>query len=237
MSERKRFVSPVVTIVLFVLAAALLLGSGIGGARAALTYYSDSYRTQVSMNSTGVVLNENGAAIDGVLLEQDLEEDGSIILGKSYPEELTVTNTGDIDTYVRVSVYKYWLDANGDKLTQLSPDLIGLNLTGGDWVVDEAASTTERTVLYYTKPVSSGETTPAFSDTLTIDSSVAATVSQETSEQDGYTTITTTYAYDGVSFQVEVEADVVQSHNAADAILSAWGRVVTIADDGTLALQ
>ena len=36
-------------------------------------------------------------------------------------------------------------------------------------------------------------------------------------------TVTTTYKYDGVEFHVDVEADAVQTHNAQDAIKSAWG--------------
>ncbi|MCI9600135.1 MAG: hypothetical protein HFI17_06465 [Lachnospiraceae bacterium] len=41
-------------------------------------------------------------------------------------------------------------------------------------------------------------------------------------EQNG-NTITTTYKYDGVEFHVDVEVDAVQTHNAEDAIRSAWG--------------
>ncbi|MCI8549582.1 MAG: hypothetical protein HFI68_03120 [Lachnospiraceae bacterium] len=35
--------------------------------------------------------------------------------------------------------------------------------------------------------------------------------------------ITTVYKYDGVEFHVDVEVDAVQTHNAQDAIKSAWG--------------
>ena len=53
----------------------------------------------------------------------------------------------------------------------------------------------------------------------------------ETRTEEG-TVITTEYAYDGYSFQVEVEADAVQTHNAADAIKSAWGVDVNVSEDG-----
>ena len=57
-------------------------------------------------------------------------------------------------------------------------------------------------------------------------------------EKDGYQTITTTYAYDGYNFQIEAEADAVQTHNAKDAIKSAWGVDVNVSDDETsLSLQ
>ena len=47
----------------------------------------------------------------------------------------------------------------------------------------------------------------------------------QTSQTDdnGLTTITTTYEYDGASFVLEATVDAVQTHNAEDAIKSAWG--------------
>lgn len=45
----------------------------------------------------------------------------------------------------------------------------------------------------------------------------------------------TTYDYDGISFQIEVEVDAVQEHNAEDAIWSAWGKRVVF-HDGVLSL-
>ena len=59
--------------------------------------------------------------------------------------------------------------------------------------------------------------------------------SQKTETNGNYTTITTTYDYDGVSFRIEVEVDAVQEHNAEDAIWSAWGKRVTV-NDGILSL-
>lgn len=50
------------------------------------------------------------------------------------------------------------------------------------------------------------------------------------------TFIKTTYDYDGKQFRVEVEVDAVQDHNAEEAILSAWGRNVTV-ENGKLSLR
>ena len=52
-----------------------------------------------------------------------------------------------------------------------------------------------------------------------------------------FKTITTSYDYDGYSFHVEAEVDAVQTHNAKDAIKSAWGVDVVIDSDGTLRLK
>lgn len=255
--KRMKVASPAVTVVLFVAAVAMLLSSSIGGTRAALTYYSETYTSRIQMYDIGVSLVENEEEVSwrdynsagdgtwnehtGVLLEHMLPEGESLVLGKTYQENLKVRNTGTINQYVRVSIYKYWLDPKGKKLQDLSPALIDLNLVnlGTDWIEDETARTQERRVLYYSKLLyAQGEgssETPLFADALTIDDSIAKKVSQETKKTGNYTTIVTTYDYDGISFRIEVEVDAVQEHNAEDAIWSAWGKRVAF-HDGVLSL-
>ena len=41
---------------------------------------------------------------------------------------------------------------------------------------------------------------------------------------------------DGVTFNLEAHVDAVQTHNAQDAIKSAWGVNVNVSSDGTLSL-
>jgi hypothetical protein len=242
---KKTLTAPAVTMVVFLLAVGLLLFSTVGGARAALTYYSENYTTRVQVYDIGVSLQENGQAVagqydgTGTLLTDLLPEGESLKLGVTYPEVLTVQNTGTIDQYVRVNLYKYWTDADGNKVQNLSPDLIDLALDNldSDWLVDEDASTPERTVLYYNKVLTVGEVSPALTQSLTISSMVGTKVTQSTTTtEDGYTTITTVYDYDGYRFNVEAKVDAVQEHNAEDAIWSAWGRQVSVTD-GSLSLN
>ena len=236
---KKILASPITTIAAFVLAAGLLLFSSIGGARAALTYFSDDYAANIQLQEIGVTLVENGAPAEGELLKGLLAEGEQFKPGVSYKEQLNVYNSGVINEYVRVSIHKYWLDENGEKIRTLSPDLIKLNLVnlGSDWLLDSEASTEERTVLYYNKLLNSQNETPLFADRLTIDGSVADHVS-ETKKTDGrYTTITTVYEYDGARFCIEASVDAVQEHNAKDAVWSAWGRRVTIDENGVLSLD
>ena len=148
-------------------------------------------------------------------------------------------NSGSIEEYVRVYIYKYWENEDGTKNQELTPDMIALNLVnlGSDWMIDEEASTEERTVLYYRHILGVDEESVPFTDTLTVNGVVAAKVSQVVEINGKYKTIKTIYEYDGVQFGVEVEADAVQTHNAEDAIWSAWGRRVNIAEDGTLSFK
>lgn len=220
------------------LAAALILlaGSAIGSTRAALTYFSDNYYATMNTPEIGVALVENGKTVarddgeEGELLTHFAETD--VQLGKEYVEELAVQNTGDIPQYVRVQIYKSWIDPQGAKDTALSPSYIELNtLPENGWIEDESARTTERSVWYYSSPVKAGEPTKLLSDTIRIGDELASKVHQETSTEGGQTVTTTVYAYDGYTFQLTAKVDAVQNHNAADAIKSAWGVDVTMSGD------
>ena len=214
---RKFIQSPAATVAAFVLAAGLLLFSSVGGARAALTYFSETYATRVQLF--------------------DIGEDGKLILGKPYTEELSIRNSGTINHYARVTVYKYWVDENGAKRQDLDPGYIDLHLVniGTDWLEDESARTVERTVLYYSHLLNSTEVSALFADKLTINGEVAYVTSQTTAA-DGSTV--TVYDYDGAQFIIEAKVDAVQENNAAAAALSAWGEQVTIDEDaGVLSLN
>ena len=226
-------------------AALLLVGSTVGSTRAALTYYSENYSAQMNMQSIGVSLLENDKVVSsrdyvsnnewkgtsqGTLLTNLLGKDETFTPGKKYNEAISVKNSGTIDTFVRVIITKSWQDEEGNKNTTLSPDLIELNfLTDNGWQIAKDQSTTERTVLYYTKAVAAGDSTPALSDTIRIKPSIAKDVTQHV---DG-NTITYTYKYNGYTFHIDAEVDAVQTHNAKDAIKSAWGVDVNVSDDET----
>lgn len=250
----KKFItSPAGTMGAFALAVGLLASSSVGGARAALTYYSETYTSRVQMYDIGVTLLENDKEISwrnydsrkdngswleekGVLLENMVPEGEKFKIGVWYPEELKVMNSGTINQYVRVSLYKYWLDENGEKVQTLTPDLIDLELqTDNGWMIDEESSTDERTILYYNRVLETGETSPAFAGRLKIDQSVTAKVTQTTEKTANGSKIITTYDYDGVQFCIEATVDAVQEHNVEEAVWSAWGRKVTV-NDGILSL-
>ncbi len=254
--------SPVVAGLLFLLAVVLLFAGSVGGTQAALQIYSSDYISAFELDHIGITLYENGTPVsfrnygdaaasgftekqDGDLVLKTLEDDPSFQIGRKYPFVITCKNTGTIDHYLRVTVYKYWvqvgedekfglkgwfhgLSSNTEKLLDKekhSPATIHLGYNGSEgyntsaWAKDPDSSTAERDVYYYTGilPVG-GETAPLF-DTLWVDSSVAKSVITET-----VGSLTTyTYAYDGYGFVVQAEADAVQTHNAKAAIRSAWG--------------
>ena len=126
----------------------------------------------------------------------------------------------------------------GDKLSKLDPSKIQIDFTNDGWTEDESAKTTERNVFYYNSILKKGQTSPDFADKISIAGDIATIVDQTSQTDDnGLTTITTTYEYDGALFVLEVTVDAVQTHNAKDAIKSAWGVDVNISDDGALSLE
>ena len=261
---KKILSSPITTVVAFALAAILLLFSTIGGARAVFVDESDFYKTRFRMYDIGVTLAENGEdrawrnyvsadngnasgawnqadPVIGTLLGDMTGKDDKgnalpVQLEHAYDEVITAKNTGQINEYVRITIYRYWLDRDGNKLTTLTPDLIRLNfLEGGKWVRDpDTPDTAERCIFYYTDLLPVGGETDPLTDTLTIDGSLAKYVTtNEMPTADGSgKVIKKVYDYDGVQFVVEAQVDAVQEHNAKDAILSACGLNVDVDDNG-----
>lgn len=225
MKKFKDFISsPKGTLAVFGAAVALLLFSSIGGARAALTYYSENHMTQIETQEIGVEILENGNSVPmnsaGTARELRLiPADKEFQIGETYDEELSVRNTGEIDQYVRVTVYKSWVDANGKPVKDVYPGYIELTPANEElWEVDEDASTQERTVYYYKRPLGSGKATEPFTAKLKINEAIGKIVTEEGDD--------VKFDYQGLKFQIKVDVDAVQTHNAADAILSSWGREV-----------
>lgn len=235
-------------------AAGLLLAAygTIGTTRAALTYYSENYVTQLTTHRIGTTLLENGEAAgvrdysgDGDAWTEASEPllsglelpNGRMEPGKTYPVDLAARNSGNIDTYVRAVVTKYWSDGNGNKIRSMDPGSIALSMPAGSgWTKDPSASTDEREILYYGKILPVDGTTPAFIDGIGVSGAVASDVTVETSQDGSVITTTTVWAADGAYVTLECEIDAVQTHSAAKAIKSAWGVDVNIGPDGSLGL-
>ena len=169
--------------------------------------------------------NDGDTDADGILLGTAFsEDDGYLRLGQTYPEELAVYNSGDIPQYCRMIIRRYWTDAQG-KRVDLDPALIDLELSG-NWTVEEnwTAEHPETIVLFYPAILQPDEVSAPATTTLKVDGLVAKSATMTTTDNgNGTKTVKTVYDYDGVYFNIEVEADAVQTHNASDAMKSAWG--------------
>lgn len=218
--------SKVGTAALFAASAALILTGTVGGARAAIPPYTASdYLAELGVHEIGdVAITKDGADVQGSLLA-GVDE---VKPGMVYDEPLAVTNNSNAPAYVRVTVTKAWLMGEGVD-TKLDPELIDLKLADG-WIEDSREFSTETKVLYWPEPVASGESVP-FLESVGISDKIPVLVTQERTETEGGAVITTTFDYQGAKLSFEAEVDAVQTHNAEDAIVSAWG--VTPSMSGT----
>ena len=112
-NKKKVSHSTKVTAILMVAAVVLLMSSALGSTRA-----------EIGVSQIGVSLLENGNIVgsrdysgsgdvwngtpEGKLLTGLLGENEEFVIGKKYDEVLSVRNTGTIDEYVRVRLYKSW---------------------------------------------------------------------------------------------------------------------------------
>lgn len=146
------------TIGMTVLAAVVLLAVGIAGVvqatQAQLVFISQNYVAEFAQTHIGVALTENDVVVEGddALLADPvafLAGDAQMVPGKAYAERLSAVNTTDMGEYVRLTVRKYWADADGAKNPLLDPALIQLTYDDEHWVLNPEECTDERLVFYY----------------------------------------------------------------------------------------
>lgn len=207
-----------------------------------------SYRYYGTKDANGYWYEQTGNLVENMV--KDAETDEGLKLGKEYPFYLTVENPlGDYDssdsssrapinTYVRVTLYKYWVDSTekpgdfnwftgeGTKNVDYDPNLIHIIPSDNtDWTIRD--ETDERMVFYYNYVLGPGETTSPLTKGLVIDPSIADLVFKKVTTEDinGVTNTTTVYeyVYDGVRFVVEAQVDAVQAKHSESSVPSAWG--------------
>ena len=176
----------------------------------------------------------------GILQGPVFAEGNYLHLGQPYEEALSVYNSGSIPTYCRMIIRRYWtegLTANEDpddpdrlrgKRLNLDPRLIDIKLTG-NWIEDTTWADDnehpETIVLFYPYILQPQEESLPATSQIIIDGFLATKATQYiTTNANGSKTIKTVYDYDGIQFNVEVEAEAVQTHNASPAMISAWGK-------------
>ncbi len=226
------------------LVAALLL-MGTGGSivvRAALNVTSDDYDMDLSLEKRFEIQllqndqpigTKNDVASEEAKLFTSIQKPEP---GKPYKDDvIAVKNNGTAEEYVRVIVRKYWTEPQKSdeqpssdgvkKDLSLSPDLIELKASKG-WTVVADADREETSVYYLKRPLAVGETVRLF-DYLRISPTVLSksemTTDEQKQENGKVTVITYSYKYNGFKFNIEAEAQALQTHNSEEAIRSVWG--------------
>lgn len=222
------------TVALLAATILLLSSGGIMGTNAALNITTEgdrAYDATIATDRLSVQLIENGEELDDeATLFAELQESG-VEPGMPYKETIGVKNNGQAAEYIRVVVRKYWTDPDGNKDTKLKPSLIELTESSG-WTKKSGGSE-ETAIYYYAEPVKKDGEINLF-ESVRINDSIAneKTIYFDEGEgpqvvdkipTTGTGTITYEYKYNGYTFNVEAEAQSVQTHNAKEAIKSVWG--------------
>lgn len=210
--------------------AVILLGlSAVGSTRAAIIAdTNDKIKANFRTSNVSVSLLENGKNVeDGTLLSGITD----FHIGETYNEKVSFANGEDYDAYARVIITRSWYNETG-KDTTLNPEWIELDIVNAEgdeavWIEDKAASTSERTVYYYKKPIAAGDSVDIISS-LKVNNDITKIVTES-----GLTgTIQT--PYDGKSFSIDVRVDEIQTHNAYDAARASWGVYLDIDENGII---
>ncbi|MGN1167947.1 MAG: hypothetical protein ACI4S2_16125 [Lachnospiraceae bacterium] len=227
------------TTILAASAVALLGLSAVGSTRAAINATTnEAIVADFATSNVAVSLYENEKLI-GNGKQEEVNSllgwiDNSFCIGKTYEEKISFQNGEDYDAYARVIITKSWYE--GEKKDQtLNPALIDLTIADPDaWIIDEAASTPERTVYYYKSPVAAKADPIAITNSLKVSDVITEIVTESAVEGATEGTIQTTYNYDGKSFSIDVQVDEIQTHNAYDAARASWGVYLDIDENGNI---
>ncbi len=212
--------------------AVVLLGlSAVGSTSAAINATTnEAIVADFETSNVAVSISENGKLVEDGTLLSGLTD---FRIGTAYDEAVSFVNGNDYDAYARVIITKSWFDGERKDQT-LNPALIELTLADQDaWILDEEASTAERAVYYYRKPVAAAESVD-ITDRLTVNHVITEIVSKSNVENAAEGTIQTTYNYDGKSFSIDVEVDEIQTHNAYDAARASWGVYLELDANGNI---
>lgn len=201
-------------IVLMSIAGALVMSAMIGGTLAGFNTQSGQGRTDITTKALGIELTGESAFGNGGRTVTETCLPGTEITA---PYFVTNNVKEGYELYTRVTIYKYWEDNENGELQPENIHLYTKTADGGktellpgteaavrvnDWFVQYADG--EQVILYYAKPLSSGEATGNVLDSLTVD------------EEAGN-------AYTGRRIVLEIQADAVQKAAAEASIPSEWG--------------
>jgi hypothetical protein len=230
-------------LVVLALGLIIIASGSAGAARAAIVLQSASERVNFSTATISVEIQEQTEdgfeTVEKELAFPEVAKDDKFKIGKEYEEIVRVVNNSNEETgyseYVRVVVRKNWF--KDGKSTNLDPELITLKVADG-WYLNPDESTSEQEVYYMTTPLACGNAAE-FLKSIKIEDKLVTYVETKPYVEDGTEiagTIVNEYLYNGQSFQIEIQADAVQTHNGADAIYAAWGIRATCdtEDDGNI---
>lgn len=203
-------------IVLMGVAAVLAMTAIIGGTLAGFNTQSEQGKTDITTKALGIDLVGESIEVEAYMPGAEV----------SVPYYVINDVEDGYDLYTRVTIYKHWddltleankislyvKDANGNAV-ELTTDANGGTVQVNNWFIQYADD--EQIILYYAKPLASGEATENVLDSLIVDARVDN-------------------AYANQKVILEVQADAVQKIAAESSIPSEWGVYPSFDENGNI---
>lgn len=203
-------------IVLMSIAAVLTMTAIIGGTLAGFNTQSRQGKTDITTKALGIDLVGDSIAVEAYMPGAEV----------SVPYYVVNDVEDGYDLYTRVTIYKHWDDFTLDadkislyvkgtdgKAVELTADENGGSVQVNNWFIQYADD--EQIILYYARPLASGEATEHVLDSLVVDAK-----------------IDNTYANQKVI--LEIQADAVQKIAAESSIPSEWGVYPSFDENGNI---
>lgn len=213
-------------LILMGVAAALVTATLIGGSLAYFQATGQRVKQQINTKNLGIQFNEVGKDGSGKDIYTQIPNGTvyvkEILPGAEIQKEVCITNTQNTDLYTRITISKYWgsfkgseFIKDGNKIAEkIKIPAVQDKDNSGDkarWILQKEDN--EQMVLYYTKPLAPGENSKIFMDLIQI--------SQDLQND-----------YADLGIELKMQADAVQILAGQDAIMSEWGVLATIDDQG-----
>lgn len=203
---------------MMVLCTGILLFCFLYQGSIAFFHKETSVKAKISAQDLGIQLNVHSDEKNAEQKENGYRFEAAMP-GAQLDHHVWVENTKAHTVYVRVTVTKYWEDAQGNKLPDADASFISfLPQDPQNWIVIDDAQHSNHELLYYyyRLPMETGKQSSEFIQTIQI--------SPQLSDQ--------TYAQR--SIHVTYEAEAIQAIDGEAAALSEWGIEVHLDKDGTL---
>lgn len=143
-----------------------------------------------------------------------------VVPGERIDYPIKVKNTGDYPLYAKITVKKYWSEANKKNYNGNSSLITLLNKNGDDWIMDDKTDMNNKEVVYFysRKPIEPNKMSSEFISQVAISENVS--VKDRT-----------------LNLNVDCTVDAIQNIDVKNAMMAEWGLDVSISDDGILSIE
>lgn len=176
------------------------------GTFAAIQADGNNVTTQISTSTLDI-------SLDGDTSQIKFE---NIVPGETISKKIGISNIKEASIYTRVTIRKYWLNEENRKDENLDASIIKPLFNDTDWLVEfNDPQNGEDLVLYYRKPLANTEKTENFLKGIVVPTTLGN-------------------SFQNKKFALDIQVDAVQSLNGKDAMLSQWGVLATLDENGII---